>query len=89
LKVCSELEILTKEIAEKGTSIIPEFGYDKLFNMSEFEKRGFKERECFVMRGLISEEQATKYFEDLKDLIKNNKENITGKSSSCSNRELY
>jgi hypothetical protein len=78
LKVCNELESLTKEIAEKGTTIIPEVGYDELFNKSEDEKREFRKRGCFVVRGVISEEQATKYFEDLKEFIKNNKENITG-----------
>ena len=82
LKVCNELESLTREITEKGTTIIPEVGYDELFNMSEDEKREFRKRGCFVVRGVISEEQATKYFEDLKDFIRNNEENITGKSQT-------
>jgi hypothetical protein len=49
--------------------------------MSEDEKREFRKRGCFVVRSVISEEQATKYFEALKDFIKNNKEHISGKSS--------
>ena len=89
LKVCNELEILTKEIAEKGTSVIPEAGYDELFSMSDHEKREFRKRGCFVVRGVISEEQATKYFEDLKEFIRDNKEKITGKSSSSSLKNLH
>lgn len=79
LKVCKELESLTEEIADKGTSIIPEVKYEDMLTLSEEKKEELKKRGCFIVRGVVSEEQATTWFNDLKQFYQDNKPYIGGK----------
>ncbi|KAF4633415.1 hypothetical protein G7Y89_g4709 [Cudoniella acicularis] len=78
LKVCKELGKVTDEISEKGTTAIMEVQYEELFSMSEEEKEKLKETGCFVVRGVVSEEQATTWFKDLKEYVADNREQVTG-----------
>ena len=78
LKVCKELETLTDEISEKGTSIIPEVSYEEMLDLSEEKKAELQKRGCFVIRGVVSEEQATKWYKDVKKYYEDNKPKVTG-----------
>lgn len=78
LKVCKELETITDDIAEKGTAAIPEIQYDDFFNLSPDMKRTLKDTGCFVVRGVVSEGQATAWFDDLKQYVADNRQNIGG-----------
>ncbi len=79
LKICAELEKVTDEIAEKGTSIIPDITYDELFKLNAEQKERIKSVGCFVVRQAVSEEKATEWFNDLKEYQKNNKSQISGR----------
>lgn len=79
LKVCKELESLTDEISEKGTNIVPDVSYEEMLDLSETKKAELKKRGCFVVRGVVDEELATKWYKDLKLYYENNKPKITGK----------
>lgn len=78
LEVCKELETITDEIADKGTSAIPEIQYDEMFSMGEVEKQNLKDTGCFVVRGIIEEEQANTWFKDLKEYVADNRANVGG-----------
>ncbi|KAH7417572.1 hypothetical protein BKA64DRAFT_658222 [Cadophora sp. MPI-SDFR-AT-0126] len=78
LKVCKELETLTDEISEKGTSIIPEVTYEELLELGEDKKAELQKRGCFVVRGVVSEELATKWYKDVKKYYEDNKPKVTG-----------
>ncbi len=78
LKVCKELESVTDEIAEHGTSIIPEVQFDELFSMTPEQKQKLKDVGCFVVRGVFSQEQADGWFKDLKDYVAANRQSIGG-----------
>jgi hypothetical protein len=82
LKVCNELEVITDEIAEKGTAAIPEIQYDDLFDLSPEKKQTLKDRGCFAVRGVVSENLAPKWFTDLKTYVADNKSHIGGMMSS-------
>lgn len=81
LKVCKELETLTGEIADKGTSIIPEVKYEDMLNLSEEKRNELKKRGCFVVRGVVSEDQANTWFKDVKQFYQDNKDDISGTKS--------
>jgi hypothetical protein len=78
LKVCKELELVTDEIAEKGTSAVPEIQYEELFNLSAEKKLGLKDTGCFVVRGVVSEDLASEWFSNLKTYVADNRSNIRG-----------
>jgi hypothetical protein len=59
LRVCKELENVTTDLAKQGTSAIPEVQYDQLFQLSPEHKQALKGIGCFVLRGVVSQEQAT------------------------------
>lgn len=81
LKVCNELEVITDEIAEKGTAAIPEIPYNDLFDLSLEKKQILKDTGCFVVRGVVSEDLASKWSGDLKTYVADNRSHIGGKMS--------
>lgn len=80
LKVCRELEVLTDEISEKGTNIIPEVTYNEMLELSGEKKAELQKRGCFVVRGTVSKEQATTWYKDVKQYYEDNKPRVTGES---------
>ena len=80
LRVCKELEKTTAELVEQGTCAIPEVQYDQLFRLSPERKQRLKDVGCFVVRGVVSQDQATKWFEDLKQYVADNRVQISGQS---------
>ncbi|CZR51284.1 uncharacterized protein PAC_01159 [Phialocephala subalpina] len=78
LKVCKDLETLTEEIAEKGTSIIPEVKYEDMLTLSDEKREELKKRGCFVVRGVVEEKLAKSWFKDVKQFYQDNREYIGG-----------
>ena len=78
LKVCKELEKITDNLAEKGTSAIPEIPFEELFTLSEERKQNLKDIGCFVVRGVVDKDQADKWFSELKTYVAENRAQITG-----------
>ncbi|KAI2607211.1 DUF1479-domain-containing protein [Hypoxylon fragiforme] len=78
LAVCERLKGLTDEIAAKRTSIIPELAYDDFFKLGEEEKQRLRDVGCFVVRGLVPEETANGWFEDLNNYVQENQGVISG-----------
>ena len=78
LNVCEKLAKITDDLAEKGTSVIPEVNFEDLSNLSEEQKQHFKDIGCFVVRDVISDEQTTKWFLDLKKYVADNRDQISG-----------
>ena len=79
IKVCHKLEDITREIKEKGSSIIPEIQFKDLSSLTMEQKQKFRDIGCFVIKGVIDREQADQWFDDLKKYVSDNGENITGK----------
>ncbi|KAH7210340.1 hypothetical protein BKA60DRAFT_524099 [Fusarium oxysporum] len=78
IKVCKELESITDEIIEKGSTIIPVFDtlevIDKGFSpeqQAEIKKIG-----SFVCRNTVSKEDATALYSDLRTYVADNKGSI-------------
>lgn len=88
LKVCSNLEEVTKEIQEKGNKIIPEISCEDLESLSANQKENLKDIGCFLVRGVVQKEVADKWFSDMKSYIADNKEMIKGAVKS-GNQKLY
>ncbi|KIW66464.1 hypothetical protein PV04_05799 [Phialophora macrospora] len=78
LKVCQELESVTDRIAEQGTSVIPEVRFDEIFELAPERKQALKDVGCFVVRGVVSREQADRWFEDLNEYVAANRASISG-----------
>lgn len=78
LKVCSELEQVTKEIREKGNAVIPEISFSGLQGLSEEQKEEYKKVGCFLIRGVVDKEVAEEWFKNLKSYVAENKELVTG-----------
>ncbi|EPE04115.1 hypothetical protein F503_04630 [Ophiostoma piceae UAMH 11346] len=78
LAVCKQLEILSAEMAEKQTSAIPELTYEEGINPSDELKDRIRKVGCFVVRGTIPKETANRWFSDLDNYVKANKERING-----------
>lgn len=79
LAVCDKLKSLSNEIATKRTSAIPELAYDDIFKLGDEEKQRLRDVGCFVIRGLVPEETANDWFEDLNTYVQENKGAIGGK----------
>ena len=78
LIVCKHLESITNDLATRGTSAIPVLHYDELFHLDENRKQQLKNTGCFVVRGVVSQAQATAWFGDLKKYVADNRSEITG-----------
>ena len=62
LKVCSELEKVTREIREKGSAIIPEISFHDLQSLTEERKEECKKVGCFLIRDVVNQEVAEQWF---------------------------
>ncbi|EXJ83764.1 hypothetical protein A1O1_07391 [Capronia coronata CBS 617.96] len=78
IQVCKMLEAVTKEIREKGSSMIREFSYDDFFTMNKADKEEVKRRGCVVVRGTIPTETAEGWFQWMQKYMQDNKGVITG-----------
>jgi hypothetical protein len=79
LKVCKALEAVTDRISVKGSAVIPEIGYKDIFALSDKKKQDIKDVGCFVVKNVVSKEQADEWFLSLKEYTSANKQNINGK----------
>jgi hypothetical protein len=80
LKTCEALKTVTDDLAERGTGGIPQIEFEDFFKLSDEEKQRFKDIGCFVVRNVVSKEQADQWFADLKDYVAANKSNVSGSS---------
>jgi Protein of unknown function (DUF1479) len=78
LKVCDKLNALTPQIEEKQGNIISELSYEEFFQLSDAEKEELKNRGCFIVRGTVSKQTATTWFEGLQKYVADNDCAITG-----------
>ncbi|KAH8656648.1 hypothetical protein BGZ60DRAFT_417436 [Tricladium varicosporioides] len=78
IETCKALEQVTDEISEKGTSIIPIMNLEEFMAASTSRKEELKDRGCFVVRGVVPKDEATRWYHDLKDYVTDNKDSITG-----------
>ncbi|KAL6243499.1 hypothetical protein RBB50_009492 [Rhinocladiella similis] len=78
LKVCKELESVTDNIAELGSSVIPEVSFDDMFTLSPEKKEELKNVGCFVVRDVFTREQADEWFLNLKEYVAANRASIGG-----------
>jgi hypothetical protein len=59
-------------IVEQGSKVIPEIDFKELDNPSEQFNNDLKKRGVAVVRGVVSEEEALRWKEDLKEYIRQN-----------------
>lgn len=78
LKVCAELESITDEIREKGSDVIPQINYEELMSMNDEQKDKLRSVGCFVVREVVSNDQATEWFQNLKTFVADNRASIRG-----------
>lgn len=78
LKTCKELETLTQEISQAGTSYIPEVEYEQLLTLSPEEKQKLMDIGCFKVKGVVARKQAEGWFKDLKSYVERNRAAIKG-----------
>jgi ABC-type Fe3+-hydroxamate transport system substrate-binding protein len=81
LRTCKEFESITENIAAVGSEAIPEVQFDELFTLASERKQELKDTGCFVVRQVVSQDQANKWFEDLKAYVAKNRASIKGRSS--------
>jgi len=84
LKVCKDLETVTKEIKNKKTSIIQEVDFEDIQKLSQKQIDELKSTGVFVIRGLIPRREADEWFTDLKRYVAENREKISGTRSDVS-----
>jgi hypothetical protein len=80
LQTCASLQQVTAEIEAKKTDIIPVLTFNEILNASEEKKEELKSLGCFVVRGVVPREEATRWYWDLKGYVEDNKKSITGLS---------
>lgn len=78
VKTCSELAVITEEIRQKGSSVIPELSFDEFQNIPNAEIARLKNVGCFVIRGVIPREEASEQFKKLKKYVTENKDSLSG-----------
>jgi len=78
LRVCKELESVTDRISSEGSAVIPDVQFDDLFDLSPEKKKELMDTGCFVVRNLVSQEQAGEWFRDLKSYVAKNKADVKG-----------
>jgi hypothetical protein len=78
LKVCEMLVKSTEKMAKEGTSMIPTMSFEEFQKLDDDAKANLKATGCFVIRNVIQQEEAKSYFKDLKKLVADNEDKITG-----------
>lgn len=79
LRVCKELASVTNNIAAVGSEAIPDVQFSDLFDLAADKKQELKDTGCFIVRQVVSQEQANEWFEDLKGYVAKNRSSINGK----------
>lgn len=69
VKTCSDLAVITEEIRQNGSSVIPELSFDEFQNIPNAEIARLKNVGCFVIRGVIPREEASEQFKKLKKYV--------------------
>ncbi|KAI1880368.1 hypothetical protein JX265_001989 [Neoarthrinium moseri] len=81
LKACKSLEEVTQELGSLGTSAIPIFEMHSILDnkgFTEEQKDLMKSRGCCIVKSVLSEEEASAKYCDLKEYIAQNKDSIMG-----------
>lgn len=78
LKVCKELESVTKSISANGTNGIPVLSYKEFSTLSDENQATLKSFGAFVIRGVIPRDEAEQHFRNLKTYVADNKDKVTG-----------
>jgi hypothetical protein len=78
IEVCERLEYITDRIASQGNSVIPELGLQDFLTADVDTKAKLKDTGCFIVRQVVSEQQATGWYNELKGYAEDNKAQITG-----------
>jgi hypothetical protein len=78
IQVCKRLESITDNIASQGNLVIPELGLEDFLTANGDTKEKLKDTGCFVVRQVVSEQQATEWYHELKGYVEYNKARITG-----------
>ncbi|TIA71341.1 DUF1479-domain-containing protein [Aureobasidium pullulans] len=77
VQVCKRLESITENIASQGNSVIPELDLEDFLSTDMETKHKLKDIGCFIVRHVVSEEQATDWYNELKNYVKDNQAQIT------------
>jgi hypothetical protein len=78
IQVCKRLESITDNIASQGNLVIPELGLKDFLTANGDTKEKLKDTGCFIVRQVVSEQQATEWYHELKGYVEYNKARITG-----------
>ena len=81
IEVCKRLESVTDGIASQGNSVIPQLGLEEFLAADVATRDTLKNTGCFIVRQVVSEQQATDWYHELKGYVEDNKAQITGMSS--------
>jgi len=81
IQVCERLKSVTDSIASQGNSVIPQLGLEDFLTANDSTKDKLKDTGCFIVRQVVSEQQATDWYHELKGYVEDNKAHITGMSS--------
>lgn len=78
MKVCHELKVITDEIAEKGSNVIPIFETDSILSdgFTDTQRAEVQRVGAFVCRATVSEQEAKAHYEDLTKFTAANKSAI-------------
>lgn len=80
LRVCKDLELVTEKLAKLGNAAIPVIQMAEILDggLSDERKLELKERGCCIVRNVLTTEEATSKFHDLKDFLAQNEGAIPG-----------
>jgi hypothetical protein len=83
IQVCKRLESITDKITSQGNSVIPQLGLEDFLTADEGTKDKLKDIGCFIVRQVVSEQQATEWYHELKEYVGDNKAQVTGLYLVC------
>ncbi|KAH6886861.1 hypothetical protein B0T10DRAFT_563095 [Thelonectria olida] len=80
LRVCKDLEDVTEKLAKLGSAAIPVLEMSEVLSegLSDARRSELKSSGCCIVRGVLSNKEATAKFHDLKDFLAKNEGNIPG-----------
>ncbi|KAI0151809.1 hypothetical protein GGR57DRAFT_503737 [Xylariaceae sp. FL1272] len=81
MKTCKRLEDVTRELASSGSDAVPVFQMSSILEnngLTEYQRTQLRLRGCCIVRGVLSEEEATAKYHDLKRYIADNRDKIMG-----------
>lgn len=80
IEVCIKLKSVTDKIASQRNSVIPQLGMEDFLTADVTTRDKLKDTGCFIVRQVVSEQQATDWYHELKGYVEDNKTQITGMS---------